>query len=131
MFRDSSSSPTTLSGMLLPSFFTSSLTQRSSVSVKLWKLTPSFPSRERNELIAARNPSAFDGTTINFSPFSWAVKPLGQDARNQARADLVSPTREMKMDVLLGRPSAVAQVVATLALKVVPAGMPLRGPDMS
>jgi hypothetical protein len=131
MFRDSSSSPTTLSGMPLPRFFTSSRKQRSSGSVKVWKLTPSFPSRECNELTAARNPSAVDGTTINFSPFTWVVKPLGQDARNQARKALVSPTPEIKMGVLLGRSPAVAQVVATLALKVVPAGVPLRGPDMS
>ena len=83
----------------------------------MWKLTPSFPSKERNELTAARKPSAVDGTTINFSPFNWAVKALGQDARNQARKALVSPTPEIKMGVLLGRSPAVAQMVATLALK--------------
>jgi hypothetical protein len=131
MFRDSSSSSTMLSGMPLPRFFTSSRTQRSSGSVTVWELTPSFPSRERNELTAARNPSAVDGTTINFSPFCWAAKPLGQDDGNQARKALVSLTHEMKMGVLLGRSPAGAQVLATLALKVVPAGVPLRGPDMS
>ena len=95
------------------------------------KLTPSFPSRERNELTVALKPSAVDGTTINFSPFNLAVKPLGQDARNQARNALVSPTPVIKMGVLLRRCPAVAQVVATLAFQVVPAGVPLRGPDMS
>ena len=34
---------------------------------------------------AARNPSADDGMTINFSPFSLATRPLEHDARNQAR----------------------------------------------
>ena len=71
-----------------------------------------------------------DGTTINFSPFSWAVKPLVQDARHQARKALVPQTPEMKMGVLLGRSPAGAQVVATLALIVVPAGVPLRSQDM-
>jgi hypothetical protein len=99
--------------------------------VKVWKLTPSFPSRERNELTAALKPSAVDGTTINFSPFNWAVKPLGQDTRNQARKALVSPTPVIRMGVLLKRSPVVAKVVANLALQVVPAGMPLRGPDMS
>jgi hypothetical protein len=117
--------------MPLPSFFTNSLTQGSSGIVKVLKLTPSFPSRERSELTVARNRSAVGGTTINFSPFSWAVRPLGQDARNQDRKALVSLTPEMKMDVLLGRSPAGAQVMATLALRVVPAGVPLRGPDMS
>jgi hypothetical protein len=70
---------------------------------------------ERNELTAARKLSAVDGTT-NISPFSWAVKPLGQDARNQARKALVSPTPEMKMGVLFGRSPAAEQVLATLAL---------------
>ena len=52
-------------------------TQRSSRSVKVWKLTPSISSRDRSALTAARNPSAVNGTTINFSPFSWAVRPQG------------------------------------------------------
>ena len=43
----------------------------------------------------------------------------------------MSPTPEIKMGVLLERSPAVAQVVATMALQVVPAGVPLRGPDMS
>jgi len=79
MFRDSNSSLTTLSGLPLPRFFTRSRTQRSSESVKVWKLTPSFASRDRS----ARNPSAVDGTTINFSPFNWTVRPPRQDDCNQ------------------------------------------------
>ena len=116
----------TLSGIPLPRFFTNSRTQRSSGSVKVWKLTPSFPSRDRNELTVALKPSAVDGTTIKFSPFNWAVKPLGQDARNQARKGLVSLTPVLKLGVLLGRSPAAA----TLALQVVPTGGTLRGPDM-
>ena len=38
---------------------------------------------------------------------------------------------EMKMGVLLGHSPAVAQVVATWTLRVVSAGVPLRGSDMS
>ena len=124
MFRDSSSYLTTLSGMPLPRSFTSSHRQRSSGSMKLWKLTTPLPSRERSELTASRNPSAVEGRTINFSPFSWAVRPLGQNARNQARKARVSLTPEMKMGVLLGRSPAGTQVVATWALSVVPAGVP-------
>ena len=78
-------------------------------------------------LAVALKPSAVDGTTINFSPFNWAVKLLGQDDRNQAWKALVSPTPLIKMGVLLGRSPAAA----TLALQVVPAGVLLRGPDMS
>jgi hypothetical protein len=51
----------------------------------------------------ARKPSAVGGTTINFSAFSWAVRSLGNDARNQARDFLISATPEIKMGVLLGR----------------------------
>ena len=131
MFRDSISSPMTHTGMPLPSFFTNSLTQGSSGIVKVLKLTPSFPSRERSELTVARNRSAVGGTTINFSPFSWAVRPLGQDACNQARKALVSLTPETKMGVLLGGSHAGSQVVATLPLRLVPAGVSLRGPDIS
>jgi hypothetical protein len=95
--------------------------------VKVWKITPSLPSRDRNELTVALKASAVDGTTNNFSPFNWAVKPLGQDARNQARKAVVSLTPVIKMGVLLGRSPAAA----TLALQVVLSGVPLRGPDMS
>ena len=44
--------------------------------------SPSFPSRDRSVLTAVLNPSAVNGTTINFSNFSWAIGPPGQDARN-------------------------------------------------
>ena len=77
-------------------------------------------------MTASRKPSPVDVTTIKFSPFSWAFKPLGQDDRNQARKALVSPKPEMKMGVLLGRSPAVAQVMAILALGEVPAGVPCR-----
>jgi hypothetical protein len=60
-----------------------------------------------------------------------AVQLLGQDARNQDTKDLVSPTPEIKMGDLLLRSPAVALVVASLALKVLPAGLPLRCPAMS
>jgi hypothetical protein len=114
MSRDSNSSRTVLLGMPLPRFLTSSRTQRSSGSVKVWKLTPFPPSRDRSALTAALNPFPVDGATINFSLFSWAVRPPGQEARNQARKERVSPTPEIKMGVLLGRsPMGVALVVAT------------------
>ena len=131
MFRDSSSSRTTLSGIHLPRFFTRSRTQWSSGSVKVWKLTPSRSSRDRSALTAARYPSAVDGTTINFSLFNWAASPPGQDAHKQARKARVSRTPEIKMGVLLGRSPAGTQVLVTWALVVVPSGMSLRGPDMS
>ena len=130
MFRDSSTSLTTLSGIPLPRFLNRSRAQRSSGSVKVWKLT-SFPSRDRNALTAALNPSAVDGTTINFSPFIWAIRPPAQDARNRARNEQVSLTPEMKMDLLLGHYPSGRQALATWAFEVVPSGMPLRGPDMS
>jgi hypothetical protein len=85
------------------------------------------PLRARSTLTTARNPSAVDGTTINFSPLSWAVRPPGQDARNEARKQRVSLTPEIKMGVLLGRCSAGKQVLFTWAFGVVPTGMPLRG----
>jgi hypothetical protein len=131
MSMASTSSRTTLSGIPLPMFFTSSLTQRSSVSVKVWKLTPSPPSRERSALTVALKPLLVNGTTISFSAFSWAVRPSGQDARNQARKARVSRTPEIKMDVLLGSSPAGKQLLATWARMVVPSGMSLRGPDMS
>jgi len=97
----------------------------------VWKLTPSFPSRDRCALTAALNPSAVDGTTINFSPFSWAIRPPGQDARNQARKVRVSLTPNIKMFALLGRSPAGRQALSTWAFEVAPSGMPLREPDMS
>jgi len=94
-------------------------------------VTLTFPSRNRSALTAARNTSAVDGTTINFSPFCWAVRPPGQDLRNQARKSRVSPTHEMKMGFLLGSSSTVKQVLFTWALGVVPSALSLRSPDMS
>jgi len=94
--------------------------------VKVCKLKPSFPSRDRSALTAALNPSAVDGTTINSSPFSWAIRLPGQDARKQARKERASLTPEIKMGVLLGRRPAGRQAIA-----VVPSGLSLRGPDMS
>ena len=44
-----------------------------------------FPIRDRSALTAALNPSVVEVTTINFSPFSWAIRPPGQVARNQTR----------------------------------------------
>jgi len=74
---------------------------------------------------------AVDGTTITFSALSWAVRPPGQDPRNQVRKAQVSRAPEIKMGVLLGRSPAAKQVLATWAFGVVPSGLPLRGPDMS
>jgi hypothetical protein len=89
------------------------------------------PLRDGSALTTARNPLAVDGTTISFSPFSWALRPVGQDARNHARKERVSRGPVIKMGVLLGRSPAVKQVLATWACGVVPSGLPLRGPDMS
>jgi hypothetical protein len=80
---------------------------------------------------AALNPSAVDGTTINFSPLSWAVRPPGQDSCNQARKVRTSLYPEIKMGVLLGHYPAGYQVLAPWAFGVVPSGLPLRGPDVS
>jgi len=79
----------------------------------------------------ALKPSAVDGTTINFSALSWAVRSQGQDDRNHTRKALVSPTPVIKIGVLLGRSPAGRQVLATWASTVVPNEMPLRGPDIS
>jgi len=87
--------------------------KRSCGSVRVWKLTPYCPSRDRSALTAAPKLSAVDGTTINFSHFSWAVRPPGQDARNQARKGRVSLIPEIKMSFLLGRSSAGKKVLAT------------------
>jgi len=99
--------------------------------VKIWKLTPFFPSRDRSALTAALTPSAVDGTTTNFSPFSWTVRLPGQEARNQARNEWASLTPEIKIGVLLGRSPAGRQVLATWAFEVMSSGMSLRDPDMS
>jgi hypothetical protein len=65
---------------------------------------------------ADAKPSAVDGTTINYSALSWAVRSQRQEARNQTRKALVSATPVIKMGVLLGRSPAGTQVLATLAL---------------
>jgi hypothetical protein len=127
MPRASSSSQTALSGICLPRIFIRGRTKRSSGREKVWKLTPLPPSRDRRELTVARKPSAVPGTIISFSPFSWAERLLGHCVLNQVRKPRVSETPETKMGVLLGRSPAGA----TLSVRVVPAGMPPRGPDMS
>jgi len=131
MFKDSSSSRTTLSGIPLPRFFTRSRTQRSSGRVKVWQLTPSFLPRDRSALTEGLNPSAVDGTTITFSLFSWAVRWPGLNDRNQARKERAWPKPEIKIGVLLGRYPAGRQALAIWAFAVVPAGLSLRGLDMS
>ena len=120
-----------ISDIPLLRFFTRSRTQRSSGSVKVWKLTPSLSSRDRSALTAARNPSTVDGTSSNFSLLIWAVWPPGQDARKQARKARVSRTPELKMGALLGRYPAGRQVLVTWTLRVAPSGISLGGPDMS
>ena len=86
---------------------------------------------DRSALTAALKPLAFDGTTISFSALSWAIRPPGQDARNQARKARVSRAPEIKMGVLLGRSPADIQVLVTWAFGVVPSGLSVRGPNMS
>jgi len=87
--------------------------------------------RLSHEGTAALNPSAVDGTTIKFAPFIWAIRPPGQDVRNQARKERVSLTPEINIGVLLGRFPAGMQALATWAFEVVSSGTPLRGPNMS
>ena len=99
--------------------------------MKVWKLTPFFPSRDRSALTAALNPSAVDGTTISLSALSWAIRPPGQDVRNQARKARLSLPPEINIGVLLGRCPVGRQTLATWAWLVVPSGVPVRGPDMS
>jgi len=99
--------------------------------VKVWKFTPSFPSRDRSALTATLNPSAVDWTTINFSPFISVIRLPGQNARNQARKERVLKKHEIKMGVMLRRSPAGTQALATLAFEAVPSGMPLRATDMS
>jgi len=99
--------------------------------MKVWKRTPSFPSRESSALTATLNPSAVDGTTINFWHFRLAVRPPEQVACNQARKVRPSPKPEIKMVVLLGCSPSGRDVLATSAWLVVPSGLSLRGPYMS
>jgi hypothetical protein len=79
--------------------------------------THTLPSRDRSALTTARNPSAVAGTTINFSPLSWAVTPPGLDSRNEARKPRVSLAHEIKMGVLLGSPYAGNQFVGHLGVR--------------
>jgi hypothetical protein len=72
------------------------------------------PSKDCNALSMALNPSAIDGTTIEFSPFSWAVRLPGQIARNQTAKVRASLNPVIKMGVLLGR-RAGKKVLATRA----------------
>jgi hypothetical protein len=99
MSRDSNSSRKTLSVIPFPRFFTRSRTQRFSGSVKVWKLILSFPLRNHSARIAALNPSAVDGTTIKFSPFSWDIRPPGHFDNNQARKPRASLTPVIKIRV--------------------------------
>ena len=85
-----------------------------------------LPSRDRRALTVVLNPSAVPGTIINFSPFIWADRLLGHKVLNHARKPRVSVTPVTKTGVLLGRSPA-----GTAPASVVPAGMLLRGPDMS
>ena len=56
---------------------------------------------------------------------------MRQNGLNLARKTSVSLTPETKIGVLLGLSPAGTQLLATWALRMVPAGMPLRGADMS
>ena len=58
--------------------FTSRRTQRSSGREKVRKVTPLVPSRNRRALTVTLNPSAVHGTIINFPPFIWVDRLLGQ-----------------------------------------------------
>ena len=97
----------------------------------MWIITPSSPPRDRISVTAGLNPSAVDGTTFKFSQCSWAIRPPGQDARNQARKERLSLTPDIRMGVLLGRSHAGMQALATWAFPVVPSGISLRGREMS
>ena len=70
-------------------------------------------------------------TVGGFSAFTWAVRPTGQVARNQARKARVSCTIKIKMALLLGLSCSGKQILVTWALVVVPSGISLRCSDMS
>jgi hypothetical protein len=94
----------------------------------VWKLTPLLTSSDLRALTAARKLSAVSGTTNRFSPFIWAVRSLGDRDRNHARKPRVSVTPVMNTGVLFLRwPAGTGAAGA----EVVPAGVPLTGPDMS
>jgi hypothetical protein len=92
MPRAASSSWTTLSSMVLPRFFTSSLILRFSGSEKVWKDTPPLASRDLSAATVAQKPSAVSGTSTRRSALIWAVSPLRHVARSQARKPRVSLT---------------------------------------
>jgi hypothetical protein len=102
-------------------------TERSSGRTQLWKLTPLLPSRDWRALIVARKSSAVPGTITSFSPFKWAERLLRHCVLNEVRKPRVSWNPETKMGVLFVHSPAEA----TLLVRVVPGGMPYRGPDMS
>ena len=99
--------------------------------MKVWKLTSSVSSSDSSALTEAQYPSSVDGTTINFSVFSWVVRPPAQDAHNQAKKARVSRAPEIKMGALFGRSPAGRQVLNIWALRVAPDGMSPRNPDIS
>ena len=74
----------------------------------------------------ALKPSAVPGTITTFSPFIWADRLLGHKVLNHTRKPRVSVTPVTKTGVLLGRSRR-----GTAPASLVPAGMLLRGPDMS
>jgi hypothetical protein len=128
MFRDSRSSRTTLSGNSLPKLFTSSCLHRSSGREKVWKFTPSFPSRDRSAQTAVWIRWRLMRRQSNSRPL---VGPTSQDLRNQARKARVSPEPVIKMGVLLGCCPDGKQVFVTWACGVVPSDFSLRGSEMS
>jgi hypothetical protein len=91
------------------------------------KTQPLLQSRDRRALTVDRKSSAVPGTTINFSDFSGAERLLGHCVLSQVRKPRISESPETKMGVLLYRSPAGA----TITVRVVPAGMSSRGPDMS
>ena len=66
MFRDSSSSLTKLSGMSLLRLFTK-VARAVLCECEGVEMYPAFPIKGPQTLTVALNPSAVDGTTINFS----------------------------------------------------------------
>jgi hypothetical protein len=92
---------------------------------------------ETHSLARTERPEGADGgpeiisrfrLTIRFSPFIWAVMPLGHRDRNHARKPRTSLTSVMKTGVRFRRWPGGAGAAGA---EVVPTGVPLRGPDMS
>ena len=82
---------------------------------------------QRTDLVC--EPVGGCGTTITFSPLSWAIRPPGQDARNQIWKERVSLKPVIKNGCLVK--TFCRQALATWALEVVSSCMPLRDPDLS